>query len=51
MDQIDKLERTKYDMQIRFQWEEKFMYPLSLALLLLMFELFLRLYLLPILPE
>lgn len=51
MQQIDRLEKTEYNLQIRYVWEEKFPLLLWIAFILLVLELALRLWLLPILPE
>lgn len=51
MNQIDKLEKTQYNVQIRYVWAEKFMLLLWFAFLLLLLELALRLLILPVLPE
>jgi len=51
MQQIDRLEKTEYNLQIRYVWEEKFPLLLWIAFILLVIELALRLWLLPILPE
>lgn len=51
MDKIDKLEKTTYQIQIRYIWAEKFMPLLWIAFALLTIELFLRLIIMPIIPE
>jgi Ca-activated chloride channel family protein len=51
MDKIDSLEKTEYRAKIRYIWADRFMPLLWLAFILLAFELFLRLLVMPVLPE
>ncbi|PKN77781.1 MAG: aerotolerance regulator BatA [Candidatus Cloacimonetes bacterium HGW-Cloacimonetes-1] len=51
LSQIDRLEKTTYNIKIRYVWQEQFMFFLSLAFVLLMLELSLKLWWYPILPE
>ncbi len=51
MNQIDNLEKTQFNLQIRYIWAEKFMLLLWIAGALLVVELLLRLIVMPVLPE
>jgi len=51
MRRIDQLEKTDYQVRLRYHWSEKFMFFLWCAFGLLMLELLSRLYFRPILPE
>ncbi len=51
MDRIDQLEKTDYQVKLRYHWSEKFMFFLWGALLLMLTELLCRLYFKPVLPE
>ncbi|MDP2172385.1 MAG: VWA domain-containing protein [Candidatus Cloacimonadaceae bacterium] len=51
MDQIDRLEKTQFNLQIRYIWDERFMFFLWLAFALLLFEILMKLYIQPVLPE
>lgn len=51
MDQIDKLEKTQYQVRLNYIFSEKFMWPLWIAFALLLFEILCRLYFKPVLPE
>ncbi len=51
MDKIDTLETTEYNAQVRYIWAEQFLPLLWAAFALLALELFLRLLVMPVLPE
>ncbi len=51
MNQIDKLERSKYKIKYTYNYSDHFMPFLWLAFVLLSLELLLKLWLIPILPE
>lgn len=51
MQRIDQLEKTDYQVRLRYHWSEKFMLLLWLSFGLLLIELLSRLYFRPILPE
>ncbi len=51
MSQIDRLEKTEYKATYRYNYSEQFMPFLWLAFMLLLLELLLKAYFLPVLPE
>jgi Ca-activated chloride channel family protein len=51
MDRIDLLEKTDYQVRLRYHWSEKFMVLLWCAVGLMIIELLFRLYFKPVLPE
>jgi Ca-activated chloride channel homolog len=51
MEKIDDLEKTKYDTRVRYIWDDQFMPLLWIAFILLVFELLLRLLVMPVFPE
>lgn len=51
MNQIDNLEKTQFNLQIRYVWAERFMPLLWLAFFLLLLEILLRSVFQPLLPE